>query len=127
MNDDRTHGSSATSSDADDAWLDRLLADDAQRTRDDYIGDGRFSARVIAQLPPPVALPAWRTPVVVGLWATASVGLALALPAAVLDVGREVYRLLAAQPLSLSGLASAALAMGALTWAGAAYALRGSD
>jgi hypothetical protein len=127
LDDDRTHGNRATEPDADDAWLDRLLAEDAQRTRDHYIADAGFSARVIAELPPPAALPAWRKPVVIGLWATASVGLALALPSVVLDVGREAYRLLAAQPMSLSGLGGAVLAMGILTWAGAAYALRSND
>jgi hypothetical protein len=127
LNDDRSSGSSASLPDADDAWLDALLVADTQRVRDDYIDDAGFSARVMTQLPPPATLPAWRKPVVIGLWATASVGIALALPSVVLDVGREVYRLLAAQPMSLSGLAGAALAMGALTWAGAAYALRSND
>jgi len=61
------------------------------------------------------------------LWGAAGVALAVALPAAAMDVAREAYRLLAAQPVSLSGIAGALVAAGALTWSAAAYALRSSD
>ena len=125
LSNDRSSSNAANAH--DDAWLDRLLMDDAQRVRDDYIEDNGFTARVMATLPSLTALPAWRKPVVFGLWAIASVGIALALPSAVLDIGREAYRLLAAHPMSLSGLAGAAAAMGVVTWAGAAYALRIND
>ena len=74
----------------------------------------------------PIALPAWRKPVVLALWSVAAAGIAMAMPSAMLDVGREAYRLLAAQPVSLSGIAGAVVAMITLTSAGAAYSLYGT-
>ena len=124
MNDDKTSGmTDNTSGD----WLDRLLAGDARAHRDSYVADDGFSARVMSALPPPLApitLPAWRKPAVMALWGVAAAGIALAMPSAMLDVGREAYRLLAAQPVSLSGIAGAVVAMIALTSAAAAYSLR---
>ena len=108
-------------------WLDRLLADDGRAHRDAYVADEGFTARVMQVLPAPLTLPTWRKPVVLALWGVAAAGIALAVPSAVLDVGREAYRLLAAQPVSLSGIAGAVVAMFALTSAAAAYTLRASD
>ncbi len=116
-----------SSADADD-WLDGLLVADAAEHRALYVADGGFTARVMATLPAPVLTrPAWRKPVLVALWAVAALALAIAMPGAVLEVGRSAYRLLAAQPVSLSGIAGAAVAMIALTWAAAAYTLRRYD
>ena len=78
-------------------------------------------------LPAPLTLPAWRKPVVLALWGVAAAGIAVAMPSAMLDVGREAYRLLATQPVSLSGIAGAVVAMIALTSAAAAYTLRSND
>ena len=103
-----------------DAWLDRLLADDAAQHGDDYVDDAGFTARVMADLPAPATLPRWRKPAVTALWAAAGIGTAFALPGAVLDVSREAFRLLAAQPLSLSGIAAALIAVGVVTWTGTA-------
>ena len=122
--------SDKNSSMADDIggdWLDRLLADDARAHRDAYVADEGFTARVMQALPAPLTLPAWRKPVVMALWGVAAAGVALAMPSAVLDVGREAYRLLAAYPVSLSGIAGAVVAMIALTSAAAAYTLRTND
>jgi len=116
-----------SAADADD-WLDGLLAADAAEHRAEYVADDGFTARVMAKLPAPMlALPAWRKPVLVALWAVAALALAIAMPGAVLEVGRSAYRLLAAQPVSLSGIAGAAVAMVGLTWAAAAYTLRRYD
>lgn len=106
-----------------DDWLDGLLVAD----RDTYIADDGFTTKVMAALPAPLALPAWRKPAVAVLWGIAGVGFAMAAPGAVLDVAREAYRLLATVPVSLSGIASAAVAMVALTGAAAAYTLRQND
>ena len=119
MNGDKTTGMT----DGGD-WLDRLLAEDARAHRDAYVADEGFTARVMQALPAPLTLPAWRKPVVLALWGVAAAGIALAMPSAVLEVGREAYRLLAAQPVSLSGIAGAVVAMIALTSAAAAYTLR---
>ena len=107
-----------------DAWLDRLLVEDAAQHRDAYLDDAGFTARVMHALPPAAALPRWRKPAVTALWATAGLGLAFALPGAALDVSREAFRLLAAQPISLSAVAAALVAFGVATWTGAAWVLR---
>ena len=111
---------------ADADWLDQLLVEDGRVHRDAYIADDGFTASTMAALPAPVAAPAWRKPFIVCLWGVAAAGAAAAMPSLFLDVTREAYRLLAAYPVSLSGIAGAAVAMGALTCAAAAYSLRQS-
>ncbi len=106
----------------DHDWLDHILSAD-----DDYIADDGFTARVMSALPAPAALPKWRKPAVAALWGVAAVGLAIAAPGAMVDVGREAYRLLATVPVSIAGLATAMLAVVAATGAAAAYTLRGND
>ena len=121
-----THDSHAPST--PDDWLDGVLAADAAEHRAEYVADDGFTARVMATLPAPVrAMPAWRKPVLVVLWTVAALVLAIAMPGAVLEVARGAYRLLATQPISLSGIAGAAAAMIGLTWAAAAYTLRRYD
>jgi hypothetical protein len=112
---------------AADDWLDQLLAADGVAQPEGYIADDGFTARVLQSLPAPVVAPAWRKPVVWTLWGVAAAGLVVAMPSAMLDVGREAYRLLAAHPVSLSGIAAAALAMVGLTSAAAAYTLRAGE
>ena len=120
-----THDAPISDSTAD--WLDGLLVADAGEARSAYIADEGFTARVMHSLPTRMALPAWRKPAVVTLWGIALAGIAVALPGAALDLMREGYRLLAAHPVSLSGMAGALLCAGALSWSAAAYALRTSD
>jgi len=105
-------------------WLDQLLAEDGRLHRDAYIADDGFTAATMAALPPPVAAPAWRKPFLASLWAVAAIALALSMPSLILDVVREAYRLLAAYPISLSGMAGAALAIGAVFCAATALTLR---
>ncbi len=112
---------------AGDDWLDSLLAADAAATREAYIADDGFTARVMHDIPAVRAAPAWRKPAVAALWGAAAAGLALAMPGVMLDVAREAYRLLATQPVSLSGLAGVAVGMLALAGAAAAYTLRSGD
>jgi hypothetical protein len=108
-------------------WLDDLFAAESGDGHSAYIADEGFTARVMDLLPGRVTLPAWRGPAVLALWGIALAGIALALPGAALDVMREGYKLLATQPVSLSGIAGALLCAGALSWSAAAYALRTSD
>lgn len=105
-------------------WLDQLLADDARQHRDVYIADDGFTAATMAALPAPATAPAWRKPFVVTLWGIAAVAIALSMPSIVMDVVREAYRLLAAYPVSLSGMAGAAFAIGALFCVATAFTLR---
>lgn len=105
-------------------WLDALLADDGTEHRADYIDDGGFTARVMQKLPAAVTAPAWRKPVVLGLWLVAAMLLAVMLPGTAHDVAREAIRLFAAQPFSLSTLGFAVVAIGIATWTCAVLALK---
>jgi hypothetical protein len=105
-------------------WMDRLLAVDAADHSGDYIGDQGFTARVMQMLPLAGALPAWRRPAVVALWAIAGVLLAVALPGVAVDVARAAYKLFVARPFALSTVAFTLVAFGAASWTAAALALR---
>ena len=103
-------------------WLDAAL----RAHRPPPLADDGFAARVMAALPPPVAAvaPAWRQPVVALLWVLSAIGIALSLPNAALDVVREAYRVCTAIPVSVPQLAFAVVALAAVTWSVAAYAVR---
>ncbi|NDP44039.1 MAG: hypothetical protein GZ089_15195, partial [Aromatoleum sp.] len=96
-----------TASPAED-WLDTALFADGVEHRADYVNDAGFTARVMAALPPPATLPAWRKPALIGLWALAAVGIAVALPGTMTDVTREVFRIIGGQPVSLPGIVAGA-------------------
>ena len=108
----------------DDDWLERALTRDAREHRALHVDDGGFTARVMAALPAPFAAPRWRKPVEWVLWGVAGTAIAAALPAVATDLAREVFRLIASQPISLPHIATALVAIGAATWGGAAYVLR---
>ena len=97
-------------------WLDRLLADDAAAHAHDYIDDAGFTAKVMAELPAPATLPAWRKPAVTALWATVGLGLAFTLPGAAVDVAREAFKFFAAKPFSLSDVLAVIALAGAGMW-----------
>jgi hypothetical protein len=109
---------------AQDDWLDAALVAHGRDHRDAYVGDDGFTARVAAALPPPDVVPAWRRPVVIGLWAATGVGAAFALPGAVTDVAREVYRVVGAHPVAIGDLAAGIALLGSLALAAAAWVLR---
>lgn len=109
----------------DDDWLERALLDDAREAAAGHVDDAGFTARVMAELPPPVAaLPAWRKPAVTALWAAAGLGLAYALPGAVVDVTREAFRLFAAKPFAVSEVLAVVALLGIGTWSTAIAVLR---
>lgn len=109
---------------AADDWLDRLLASDATDHRADYIGDEGFTSRVMRMLPAPEALPAWRRPLVAGLWLIAAALVAMMLPGVFLEAARQAMTLVSARPFSLSSLAIGVVALGAAMWTCAVMALR---
>jgi hypothetical protein len=110
--------------DAADDWLDAALRADGREHRAAYLDDAGFTARVMAALPAPVALPAWRTPALTALWAVAGIGIAMALPGTVIDFAQDIVRLIVGQRVSLAGIGTGVVALGAATWAAAAIALR---
>lgn len=106
--------------------IEEALRAEAREFAAGYIADDGFTARVVAALPPPVeATPYWRRPAIAVMWGVAAAGAALALPGLAVDVGREAFRLLATQPISLPQIAATLAALGLASWAAAAYALRG--
>lgn len=105
-------------------WLDVVLADDGAGHRADYIGDDGFTAQVMRKLPAPVTVPAWRRPVVIALWLVAAAVIATMLPSTAFEVVREVVRLFAAKPFSLSTLGFGIVAVGVAVWTATAVALR---
>ena len=109
---------------AEDDWLDAALRADGEAHRAEYLDDSGFTARVMTALPAPVALPAWRRPALMLLWALLGLGIALALPRVVIDVTYDVLRLIVGQSVSLAGIGAAVVAMAVATWAAAAVALR---
>ena len=109
---------------AADDWLDAALHADGREHRAAYLDDAGFTTRVMAALPAPAALPAWRRPALAALWAAAGIGIALALPATLVDVAHDVIRLFVGHRVSLAGIAAGVAVLGAATWAAAALALR---
>ncbi|MDH4182270.1 MAG: hypothetical protein OEV46_09670 [Betaproteobacteria bacterium] len=108
-----------------DDWLEQALRSDAREHRDGYVDDAGFTARVMAALPAAMEIvPRWRRPAVAAIWAAAAAGMAVALPGVALDIGREAYRLLAAQPLSLAQVGVTLAVLGIGTWAAAAWTLQ---
>ena len=107
-----------------DDWLERALAEDAALHRADHVDDAGFTSRVMAALPAPLAAPRWRKPVEWALWGIAGVAIAASLPGLATDVAREMFRILASQPVSLTAVGAAVLAIGAATFGGAAFVLR---
>ena len=118
--------SSAAMTEAD--WLDAALRAEGAAHRAEYLDDAGFTARVMAALPAPVALPAWRRPALTLLWALLGLGIALALPGVVVDVVRDVLRdvmrVVLGQGVSIAGIGAAVVAMAIVTWATAAFVLR---
>ena len=107
-----------------DDWLERALRVGAAEHRADHVDDAGFAARVMAALPAPLAAPRWRKPVEWALWGVAGTAIAASLPGLATDVAREMFRVLASQPISLPHVAAAIVAVGLATFGGAALALR---
>ena len=105
-------------------WLDALLSGDGADHRGVYVADDGFTARVMQALPAPMIAPVWRRPVVIALWLVAAAVIATMLPGTALDVAREVFRIFAAIPFSLSTLGFGIVAVGIAMWTSTALALR---
>ena len=109
---------------ADDGWLEQALKADAREQAAAYIADDGFTAAVMARLPAPATLPAWRRPVLALLWLIAGGAVAVALPDLFYDVFRSLVAMVVAQPLTLSRIAVVIMLLGAATWSTIVYAMR---
>ena len=110
--------------DAGDDWLDDMLRDAGREHRADYVADDGFTHRVMAQLPEPATLPAWRRPAVVLLWVLGVGAVMVSLPGLFEQVFRGAVVVLAGHRLGLPDVAMALLAFGAVTWSTVVYAVR---
>ncbi len=110
---------------SDDGWLEQALRADAQSHAAAYVADEGFTAKVMAQLPQPAALPAWRRPVVALLWVIAGGAVVALLPDLFYALFSGLVALLVGQPmLTLTHLAVALILFGAATWSTLVYAMR---
>lgn len=121
------HDDSGTPASSADVWLEDLLVTEGAAQRAAHIDDAGFAARVVEGLPRPATAPAWRRPVVAGLWGAAAIALVIAMPSLFVDLLREAHRLLSAQPFSLAGAGIALITLVMLTWGAAAWSLREHD
>lgn len=110
--------------DHDDEWIESMLRADAHAHDGDYLADDGFTARVMQALPASVTLPAWRKPLLAGMWGAAGVGLAVVLPDTLRDAAQDVIRFVVTQHFSLRDIGVAVLAVAGASWAGTLYALR---
>jgi len=110
--------------DADDGWLEQALEADAREHAAAYVTDDGFTAKVMARLPAPATLPAWRRPVLALLWLIAGSAIAVALPELFYDVFRNLVAMVVGQPLTLSRIAVVIILLGATTWSTVVYAMR---
>ena len=109
---------------AGDDWLDDVLRADAAEHAAAYLPDEGFTARVLERLPRPVALPAWRRPVVALLWAVVAISVAVALPIWFEDVFRSAAALLFGHRFTLSDVALTLTFFGAAAWSALFFAAR---
>ena len=107
-----------------DDWVEGLLRADAREHDDEYLADEGFTARVMQAIPAPAALPAWRKPVLAGLWGLAGIGIAVALPGTAKDVAYDALHLLASYTFSVRDIAVLVLGIAAASWAGTLYTIR---
>jgi hypothetical protein len=110
--------------DADNGWLEQALKADAREHAAAYLADDGFTAAVMARLPAPATLPAWRRPVLVLLWLIAGGAVAAALPDLFYDVFRGLVAIVVGQPLTLSRIAVVLMLLGVTTWSTIVYAMR---
>jgi hypothetical protein len=119
--------SSATSRpeiDAGDDWLDGMLRDSGREHRADYIADDGFTQRVMAKLPEPAMLPAWRRPVVALLWTLAVGALLLSLPGLFDQLFRGAVAVLVGHRVGLPDIAMALAMFAGAIWGTLFYAAR---
>jgi hypothetical protein len=116
-------GSPAMAGSGDD-WLDDMLRNAGREHRADYLADDGFTQRVMAELPEPVTLPAWRRPVVILMWALGLGTVMFSLPGVFEQVFRGAMAVLVGHRLGVPDVAVALLLAGATAWSTLVYAMR---
>jgi hypothetical protein len=109
---------------AGDDWLEQALRADARDRAADYLADDGFTARVLASLPQPALLPAWRRPVVALFWVVIAIAGAAALPTWFDEAFRGLAALVAGHRFGFSDVAVILTVLSAATWSALVYAAR---
>ena len=109
---------------SDDDWIGRALDEAGREHRAEYISDDGFTASVIARLPEPLTLPAWRRPVIAVLWLFAGLAVMASLPGLFDEVFRGAVAMLVGHHLRLVDVGMAIIMLGGATWSALVYAMR---
>jgi hypothetical protein len=109
---------------SNDEWIERALDEAGREHRTEYISDDGFTASVIARLPEPLTLPAWRRPVIAVLWLLAGLAVMVSLPGLFDQAFREAVAMLVGHRLGLADVVMAVTMLGAITWSALVYAIR---
>ena len=110
--------------DAGDDWLDDILRDAGSEHRADYLADDGFTRGVMAQLPEPATLPAWRRPAVALLWVLGIGAMMFIVPGVFEELFRGSVALLVGHRLGLTDIAVAMLLFAGAAWSTVVYAMR---
>jgi hypothetical protein len=110
--------------DAADDWLDDVLRDAGREYRADYLADDGFTQSVMARLPEAAALPAWRRPAVILLWALGIGAVMFALPGVFEELFRSAMALLVGRRVGVPDVAVALFVLGGAAWSALVYAIR---
>ena len=110
--------------DAGGDWLDDMLRDAGREYRADYLADDGFTQGVMAQLPEPATLPAWRRPAVALLWLLGIGAVTFALPGVFEELFRTAVALLVGHRLGLTDIAVAMVLFAGAAWSTVVYAMR---
>ena len=105
-------------------WLEEALRADAREQRSEYVTDGGFTAAVMARLPEPARLPAWRRPVVALLWLCAAAAAAVAVPGLFDDAFRSTVGMLVGHRMGVADVVAFFVVLSAATWGMLLYAAR---
>jgi hypothetical protein len=105
-------------------WLEAALRADGREQRSAYVADDGFTAAVLARLPEPARLPAWRRPVVAFLWFCVGAAAVLAVPGLFDEAFRSTVAMLVGQRMGLIDVAGLLTLLGGLTWGTLVYAVR---
>ncbi|MDQ6917421.1 MAG: DUF5056 domain-containing protein [Pseudomonadota bacterium] len=109
--------------DADD-WLDDMLRDAGREHRAEYIADDGFTQRLMAKLPEPATLPAWRRPALALLWVFGVGAVMMAVPGVFEELFRGAMVVLSGHRLGVPDIAAAVVLFAGATWSALVYAMR---
>lgn len=105
-------------------WLDDMLRDAGLEHRAEYIADDGFTQRLMAKLPEPATLPAWRRPVLALLWVLGAGAVMTAVPAVFEELFRGAMAMLSGHRLGVLDIAAALVLFAGATWSTLVYAMR---